>query len=146
VEGTQGEGRSQNQRGYHFSSSVKGHAMLIVALGGGRLRHLRSQTDVKVTSGVRQMKAIVRTGMLLTLFCMPMLALSNATAWARHYRVDVYRTSEWPCPGRCNGTRLSICSACLGVRTCAQTHFCTNNPAITCGGESTVSVPCWNPW
>jgi len=35
-----------------------------------------------------------------------MLALSNMTAWARHYRVDVYRADPFPCPGRCNGTRL----------------------------------------
>jgi hypothetical protein len=96
--------------------------------------------------GGAAIKAILCSGMLLALFCMPMLALSNVTAWAKTYRVDVYRVAVDPCPGRCNGNRLTICSACLGVRTCAQHHFCTNNPAITCSGESTVSVPCWNPW
>lgn len=77
---------------------------------------------------------------LLGLFVGLALLVSSNTAWARHYRV----ASE-PCPGHCRSTRLSLCSACIGgVVTCAQQHVCSNNRAVVCGEESTVSIPCWS--
>jgi hypothetical protein len=69
------------------------------------------------------------------------LVTASSIAWARHYRV----TAE-PCPDRCKSTRLSLCSACMGgVMTCAQQHVCSNNRAVVCGEESTVSLTCWGP-
>ena len=49
------------------------------------------------------------------------------------------------CPGHCTGTRLTLCSTCMGVMTCAQQHVCSNNRAVVCREESTVSIPCWRP-
>ena len=89
---------------------------------------------------MRAMKRSMRAGMLVMLLCVPWLAADSATAWARHYRV----VAE-PCPDRCKSTRLSLCSACIGgIMTCAQHLVCSNNRAVVCGEESTVSVHCWS--
>jgi len=77
--------------------------------------------------------------LLLGLCVGSVLLAASGTAGARHYRV----ASE-PCPDRCRSTRLSLCSACIGgVVTCAQQRVCSNNRAVVCGEESTVSIPCW---
>lgn len=91
--------------------------------------------------GKRGPTAMQRTAItpVLGLFlCLSFLA--SSTALARRYRVVVE-----PCFDRCKSTRLSICSACMGgTKTCAQQHVCSNNRSVVCGGESTVTVPCWN--
>jgi hypothetical protein len=89
------------------------------------------------------MEGIIRAKTLAVLLCLPLLALGDVTAWARHYRVGPYLGE--PCPDRCRSTRLTNCSACMGgIKTCAQLLVCSNNRAVACGEESTVSVPCWN--
>jgi hypothetical protein len=81
-----------------------------------------------------------RIQMIALFLCIPLLALGDAAAWARHYRV----VAE-PCPARCKVRKLSLCSACMGgTMTCAQNLMCSTNRAVVCGEESTVTVPCWN--
>ena len=93
--------------------------------------------------GTATMTRSARTATLVVLLCLPVLALSDLAAWAKHHRVGPYFSG--PCPDRCKSTRLSICSACMGgIKTCAQQHVCSNNRSVVCGDESTVSVPCWN--
>ena len=93
--------------------------------------------------GRRWMTRSVHTATLVVLLCLPVLALSDLAAWAKHHRMGSYFSQ--PCPDRCNSTRLSICSACMGgTKTCAQQHVCSNNRSVVCGDESTVTVPCWN--
>jgi hypothetical protein len=93
--------------------------------------------------GRRRMTRSVHTATLVVLLCLPVLALSDLAAWAKHHRMGPYFSQ--PCPDRCNSTRLSICSACMGgTKTCAQQHVCSNNRSVVCGDESTVTVPCWN--
>ena len=93
--------------------------------------------------GPATMTKSARTATLVVLLCLPVLALSDLAAWAKHHRVGQYFSG--PCPDRCKTTRLSICSACMGgIKTCAQQHVCSNNLSVVCGDESTVSVPCWN--
>jgi hypothetical protein len=85
-----------------------------------------------------QKSALTVVGLLV---CWATLMAYSHTALARHYRV----LAE-PCPDRCTGTRLTNCSTCMGVMTCAQQHVCSNNRAIACGEVSTVSIPCWRPY
>jgi hypothetical protein len=93
--------------------------------------------------GTATMTRSARTATLVVLLCLPVLALSDLAAWAKHHRLGSYFSG--PCPDRCKSTRLSICSACMGgIKTCAQQHVCSNNRSVVCGDESTVSVPCWN--
>ncbi len=62
------------------------------------------------------MERSLRIQMIVLFLCILLLALGDAAAWARHYRV----VAE-PCPGRCKVRKLSLCSACMGgTRTCAQ--------------------------
>ena len=92
-----------------------------------------------VVKGPTAMQRSAHALVLGLLLCL--LLLASSIAWARHYRV----TAE-PCPDRCKSTRLSLCSACMGgVMTCAQQHVCSNNRAVVCGEESTVSRTCWGP-
>jgi hypothetical protein len=102
--------------------------------------------DCVRTSGkgaVAMTRRAAHTATLVVLLCLPVLALSDLAAWAKHHRMGPYFSQ--PCPGRCKSTRLSICSACMGgIKTCAQQHVCSNNRSVVCGDESTVSVPCWN--
>ena len=101
--------------------------------------------DCVRTGGKRAetMTRSARTATLVVLLCLPVLALSDLAAWAKHHRVGPYFSG--PCPDRRKSTRLSICSACMGgIKTCAQQHVCSNNRSVVCGDESTVSVPCWN--
>ena len=87
-------------------------------------------------------KAVARTATIIVLLWLTMIAFCDATAWARPYRVAPYLG---PCPDRCKSTRLTLCSACMGdTKTCAQQLVCSNNRAVVCGEESTVTVPCWN--
>jgi hypothetical protein len=84
------------------------------------------------------MRGSVRIGTTVLLLWLQLLAWGDGKAWAKHYRV----VAE-PCPGHCTVTRLTNCSTCMGVRTCAQQHACSNNRAVACGEVSTVSIPCW---
>ncbi len=90
------------------------------------------------------MKRSVCITTIMLFLCFPLIASGTATAWARHYRVVPYFGE--PCPDRCRATRLHLCSACMGgTMTCSEQLVCSNNRAIVCGEESTVSVPCWSP-
>ena len=110
----------------------------------GLASYSRSGDCVRTSGkGAAAMTRSARTATLVVLLCLPVLALSDVAAWAKHHRVGPYFSG--PCPDRCKSTRLSICSACMGgIKTCAQQHVCSNNRSVVCGDESTVSVPCWN--
>jgi succinate dehydrogenase/fumarate reductase flavoprotein subunit len=92
-------------------------------------------------AGRAVMQSGALTGMRGGLLALLVLASSNGTAWARHYRVVAD-----PCPDRCNAKRLTLCSSCMGgIKTCAQQYVCNNNRGIACGEASTVTVHCLSP-
>ena len=116
------------------------HHLATGADGLGKLYYRRIALG-PAAKGAAAMTRSARTATLVVLLCLPVLALSDLAAWAKHHRMGPH----FPCPDRCKSTRLSICSACMGgIKTCAQQHVCSNNRSVVCGDESTVSVPCWN--
>jgi hypothetical protein len=54
-------------------------------------------------AGAAAMTRSVHTATLVVLLCLPVLALSDLTAWAKHHRMGPYFSQ--PCPDRCNSTR-----------------------------------------